>query len=110
MFLGGQHTPFWTGQYAPFWGGHFNPEFGGQFERFFHPNPYENYFHIQLTSSSDEHVAIKVFDMLGKVVEEHTVLPSDLEALTIGKDLSNGEYSIQIIQAGNLVTLRVIKR
>jgi hypothetical protein len=63
-----------------------------------------------LTSSSDEQVAIKVFDMLGKVVEEQTVQPSDLESLTIGKNLSNGEYTIQIIQAGNLVTRRVIKR
>jgi hypothetical protein len=104
------------GQHAPFWGGHFTPELGGQHQRVFqfdaitYPNPYENYFHVQLNTSSDEQVAIKVYDMLGKKVEEHTVQPSDLEALQLGKDLSNGEYSIVIMQAGDVVRKRLVRR
>ncbi len=74
------------------------------------PNPYENYFHVQLNTSSDEQVAIKVYDMLGKVVEEHKVQPSEIEALQLGKDLSNGEYSIVIMQAGDVVRKRLVRQ
>jgi hypothetical protein len=80
------------------------------FDAITYPNPYENYFHIQLNTTSDEHVAIKVYDMLGKIVEEHIVQPSDLEALQLGKDLSKGEYSIVIMQAGDVVRKRLVRR
>ncbi len=80
------------------------------FDAIMYPNPYENYFNVQLTSSSDEQVAIKVYDMLGKVVEEHTVYPSEMEALQLGKDLSNGEYSIVIMQAGDVLRKRLVRQ
>ncbi len=80
------------------------------FDAITYPNPYENYFHIQLSSSSDEQVAIKVYDVLGKVVEDHAVQPSDLETLQLGKDLSNGEYSVVIMQAGDVVRKRLVRQ
>jgi hypothetical protein len=73
------------------------------------PNPYEDYFHIQLKSFNDEIVFLKVFDLLGEIVEEHKIQPSEVDLLQIGKGLANGEYTIQIIQGDKLINDRLIK-
>jgi hypothetical protein len=80
------------------------------FDAITYPNPYENYFHVQLNTRSDEHVAITLYDVLGKKVEEHTVQPSELESLTIGEGLCNGEYSVVIMQGGDVVRKRLVRQ
>jgi hypothetical protein len=74
------------------------------------PNPFISNFSLNLTTSSQELVQIKVFDMLGKLVEEQEVKPIDVSALKIGtSNYPSGVYNVIVTQGAEKKTLRVIK-
>jgi len=74
------------------------------------PNPFVSDFNIDVTSSSLENVEVKVYDMLGKLVESKQVKVSDLSLQKIGTQYPSGVYNIVVSQDGIVKTLRVIKR
>lgn len=74
------------------------------------PNPFISNFNLNLTTSSLELVQIKVYDMLGKLVEEQEVKPIDVSALKIGtSNYPSGVYNVIVTQGAEKKTLRVIK-
>jgi Secretion system C-terminal sorting domain len=74
------------------------------------PNPFISNFSLNLTTSSKELVQIKVYDMLGKLVEEQEVKPIDVSALKIGtSNYPSGVYNVIVTQGAEKKTLRVIK-
>lgn len=74
------------------------------------PNPFTTDFSIGVTTSSNENVQLKVYDMIGKLLEVREVKREDLNATNLGTQYPSGVYNVIVNQQGSVRTLRVIKR
>lgn len=71
------------------------------------PNPFSSNFSVSIDSRSSESVNVKVFDMLGQLIEEKTC--SEL-VIELGNNYSSGVYQVIIAQGNENKILRMIKR
>jgi autotransporter-associated beta strand protein len=74
------------------------------------PNPFTNTFRLDAETSSQEQVAVKVYDMIGKLVETRQVNAAQLAQVEIGENYPSGVYNVIVTQGTQLKTLRIIKR
>jgi len=82
----------------------------GQFEVTAYPNPFGESFKLDLTTSSDERVELRVYDMIGRMIEIRQVNVSDLSNQEVGNNYPSGVYNMVVSQGANVKTLRVIRR
>jgi hypothetical protein len=75
-----------------------------------YPNPFAENFMLDVKTESTSLVNVKVYDMVGRLIEQRAVRTSDLETTTIGENYPSGVYNIVVAQEGNLETVRVVKR
>jgi hypothetical protein len=75
-----------------------------------HPNPFANNFNLDVKTSSHSVVNIKVYDMMGRIIEQRDVSISDIQTTTIGNQYPSGVYNVVISQEDNVETVRVLKR
>ncbi|NNT72607.1 T9SS type A sorting domain-containing protein [Flavobacterium sp. IMCC34852] len=75
-----------------------------------YPNPYSQTFKLDIQTNNTADVVIKVYDMIGRLIENQTVGYNDLSQLEIGNGYPSGIYNVSITQEGKAKTLRVIKR
>jgi hypothetical protein len=75
-----------------------------------YPNPFANNFSLDINSSSQGRVTIKVYDMVGRLVEQNVANVSDIENTTVGNRLPSGVYNVVVTQGEEVQTLRVVKR
>ena len=75
-----------------------------------HPNPFASDFGINVTTSNTDNLQVRVYDMLGKLIEAREVKVSELEGLKVGDRYAAGVYNVIVSQGVNVKTLRVIKR
>jgi hypothetical protein len=80
------------------------------FKAIVYPNPYADTFAIDVTTSSTENIQVKVYDMIGKLLEVRDVTVTDIETQKLGDRYPSGVYNIIVTQGDNVKTLRVIKR
>ena len=74
------------------------------------PNPFNNEFSILLNTKTEELVLIAIYDLTGRLIENKSIISSELENLKLGATLPSGVYSV-IITKGNVTkTNRIIKR
>jgi len=74
------------------------------------PNPFARHFSVQIESSSDEQVEIKVYDMIGRELEAHKATVSELSTREIGSNYPSGVYNVVVSQGDTVKSLRMIKR
>lgn len=74
------------------------------------PNPFTAGFSIGVTTSGNENVQLKVYDMLGKLLEVREVKREELDATNLGTHYPSGVYNVIVNQQGLVRTLRVVKR
>ena len=74
------------------------------------PNPFTSGFAIDVQTSSAKDVELKVYDMLGKLLESKVVQATDLNMEKIGMQYPSGVYNVIVSQDGVVSTLRVVKR
>ena len=74
------------------------------------PNPFSYNFAIDIKSSTTDKVGIKIYDMIGKLIEAREVEFTDINNVSIGENYPSGVYNVIIHQGENIKTLRVIKR
>jgi hypothetical protein len=74
-----------------------------------YPNPFADNFMLEVSASTDEMIQVNVYDMLGKLVENHNVNVSDLSTFVIGNRFVSGVYNIEVIQGTQIERLRVVK-
>ncbi len=74
------------------------------------PNPFTNHFNLNLNTSSEEPIEIKVYDMFGRTIAAYQDTVANLANLAIGENYSSGVYQIVVSQGTAAKTLRVIKR
>ena len=76
-----------------------------------YPNPFSETFNLDVASSAQEKVAVAIYDMAGKLIEQRQVDMSEISAgLQIGDRYASGVYNVIVTQGGVVKTLRVIKR
>lgn len=73
------------------------------------PNPFNQGFKLNISTASEENITVKVYDMLGKLIEDTTVAVTELENAAIGSKLAIGIYNVVVKQGQNEKTVRVIK-
>lgn len=81
-----------------------------EFKVIAYPNPYAESFKLDIRTSSDGAVQLKVYDMLGKQIENRTVTLSEMLTLEIGANYPSGVYNLIVSQQDTTQTVRVIKR
>jgi hypothetical protein len=74
------------------------------------PNPFARHFSVQIESSSDEQVEMKVYDMIGRQLESHKATVSELCTREIGNNYPSGVYNVVVSQGDKVKSLRMIKR
>ncbi|WP_298117220.1 T9SS type A sorting domain-containing protein [Flavobacterium sp.] len=74
------------------------------------PNPFSENFEIKVTSPSNEILKIKVFDNLGRLLDDFESTIENLNQSSIGNKYLSGVYNIIIQQNDEVKTLKVIKR
>jgi hypothetical protein len=75
-----------------------------------YPNPYAETFKLNVNTSSEDQVGVRVYDMLGREVEARQASVAAITNLEIGSQYPSGVYNIIVTQGSNVKTLRVIKR
>jgi hypothetical protein len=75
-----------------------------------YPNPYADTFKLNLNTSSEDRVAVKVYDMLGRQIEAASYSVAELGEAAIGNNYPSGVYNIIVSQGEQIRTLRVVKR
>uniref|UniRef100_UPI0026196A5F T9SS type A sorting domain-containing protein n=1 Tax=Flavobacterium sp. TaxID=239 RepID=UPI0026196A5F len=80
------------------------------FEVSSYPNPFNGSFQLNVKANADETIAIVVYDMVGKLVENRTLTLTDIENVTIGESYQAGIYNVIVSQGNNSKAIRVIKR
>ena len=81
-----------------------------EFKATAYPNPFAENFKLDVKTSSEESLQIKVYDMLGKLVENRFLEVSEIEGLEVGANYPSGVYNVIVSQGDVVKTLRVIKR
>lgn len=75
-----------------------------------YPNPFAENFKLDVQTNYTNDLQIRVYDMLGNLIDRKQVKTSDLETLTVGNDYASGVYNIIVIQGEDIQVLRVIKQ
>jgi hypothetical protein len=75
-----------------------------------YPNPFANNFMLDIETSGNSMVQLKVYDMVGRLIEQREVNISDIETMTLGDNYPTGIYNLVLSQEESVETLRVIKR
>ena len=82
-----------------------------QVERFLSkhsPNPFTHHTTLQVQTTSEDPIAIQVFDAKGRIMETRQGLAPHEEIVLEG-ELSTGMYFVKVRQAGQVVNLKLIK-
>jgi hypothetical protein len=75
-----------------------------------YPNPTSENFSLSITTSSDEQVGVKIYDMTGKLIDQHIVSLSAISQLHFGDSYPSGIYNVIVTQESETKTLRVVKK
>ena len=74
------------------------------------PNPFASHFSLDIESSSDAQVEMKVYDMIGRQLEVRKASVSELSVLEVGRNYPTGIYNVVVSQGANVKSLRMVKR
>jgi hypothetical protein len=71
-------------------------------------NPSWNHFDIRISGKAGMPVQVRVFDLLGRIVETRTAIQSN-QTLRIGSSYNPGRYIVEIMQGRERQTLTLVK-
>jgi hypothetical protein len=75
-----------------------------------YPNPYDYQFSFRMESSSEAPVHVKVYDMIGKLIETREINAADMPVVSLGERYPSGVYNVVVTQEENMKTMRLVKR
>ena len=75
-----------------------------------YPNPYDYQFSFRMESASEAPVHVKVYDMIGKLIETREINAADMPVVSLGERYTSGVYNVVVTQEDNIKTFRMIKR
>jgi hypothetical protein len=74
------------------------------------PNPFTSEFKLNVTTSTEGAVELRVYDMLGKLIETRSINTIDYISEDLGSAYPAGVYNVIVTQGENMKSLRMIKR
>ena len=74
------------------------------------PNPFASHFNLEIESSSDALVQVKVYDMIGRQLEANQATVSELSTREIGRNYPSGVYNVILSQGNKIKSIRMVKR
>ncbi len=80
------------------------------FKAIAYPNPFSDSFMLDVTTTSQEFIHVRIYDMIGKLVEDKKVAFDSITNLEVGFAYPSGVYNVVVSQGNSSQTLRVIKR
>ncbi len=80
------------------------------FEVSAYPNPFDSAFNLNIETPSKDEVTITVYDMMGKLIENHQVNPIEVANLQIGNNFAAGIYNVIVSQANEMQAIRLIRK
>ncbi len=80
------------------------------FKAIAYPNPFASSFLINIESSNENPITVKVYNMIGSLIEEYSVNKDAVSKLEIGANYASGVYNIVVNQDNENASLRVIKQ
>jgi hypothetical protein len=80
------------------------------FEALAYPNPFAENFKLDVKTNSEANIQVRVYDMIGKLVEDKMINASDIQNFELGNQYPSGVYNVIVSQESNTKILRVIKR
>jgi hypothetical protein len=75
-----------------------------------YPNPFNSAFQFDLKSTNDDKIEMKVYDMVGKLVEALKFDAADLNNQNVGSNYTSGIYNVILSQGKSVKTVRLIKK
>lgn len=75
-----------------------------------YPNPTNSNFQLSLNNGNQEKVSIKIYDMMGRLLESHIVNSINVSAQKFGNNFPSGIYNVVISQADLSKSVKVIKK
>lgn len=75
-----------------------------------YPNPYANTFKLAIQTNNTADLTIKVYDMLGKLIENKVSSYENLSQIEIGNGYPSGIYNVVVTQDNKTKSLHVIKK
>ncbi len=84
-------------------------EIANVFEALAYPNPFAENFKLDVKTNSEASIQVRVYDMIGKLVEDKMINASDIQNFELGNQYPSGVYNVIVSQESNTKTLRVIK-
>jgi hypothetical protein len=81
-----------------------------EFKAVAYPNPFASNFKLDITKSSEANLQVRVYDMIGKLVEDKMINASDIQNFELGNQYPSGVYNVIVTQELNSKTIRVVKR
>jgi hypothetical protein len=80
------------------------------FDAVAYPNPFEENFNIELQTASESDIIVKIYDMLGRLLEEKSVKTDKQSSVQAGENYPSGVYNVIISRGNETKVLRVVKR
>ena len=74
------------------------------------PNPFETEFNINLNSISLDPIELKIYDMLGRLIENHRIESSEINSMSIGTTYPSGFFTVLIKQGQQERNVKVLKK
>ena len=74
------------------------------------PNPFSDSFSLKIVEGESGTAHVKVYDMVGKLVDAKSATASDVESFKLGTNLPAGVYNVLVTQGDSVKSLKVIKR
>ena len=81
-----------------------------EFKALAYPNPFETEFNINLTPQSTDPIELKIYDMLGRLIENHQVKSSEINSMRIGTTYPSGFFTVLIKQGQQERNVKVLKK
>lgn len=75
-----------------------------------YPNPFANNFSLDIKTINQSNITVKVYDMVGRLIEQRNATASDIKDMTLGDNYPTGVYNIIVSQDDTVETVRVVKR
>ncbi len=75
-----------------------------------YPNPFSETFVLHINDAAKGNTEIKVYDMIGKLLQTRLVQATDVSSQHFGTSMPAGVYNVIVTQGDAVETLRVIKR
>jgi hypothetical protein len=85
-------------------------EVASEFKAVAYPNPFAENFKLKVTTDSQVAMQVRVYDMIGKLVEDRKVEATEMETFEVGTNYTSGIYNVIVTQGDNTQTIRVVKR